>query len=242
MVLRVLAAAAVSLVIGAATAAADAPRETRAEFDLMLKGIRAGSLSLAAIDDGRRYAVTGRLATTGLAAVLKRVRYAGEVAGRVRGGRYLPQRYAETADTGKRQSEAVMEYRDGVPMVKVYTPPREPRPDDPDPAAQGGSVDPLTALFATLRDVPPGEECRVDLALFDGRRASRVSLGPPAADEGGVACSGEYRRVAGFSAEDMAERTRFPFALRYAPGPDGRMRVVEVTMETLVGKARMIRR
>jgi hypothetical protein len=240
MVLRFAAALAIALC--ATAAVADAPRETRAEFDLVLKGIRAGTLSLAAVEDGRRYTVTGRLATSGLAAVLKRVRYAGEVAGRIRDGRFLPQRYAETADTGRRQSEAVLEYRDGVPQVKVYAPPRAPGPDDPDPAAQGGSVDPLTALFATLRDVPPGEECRVDLALFDGRRASRVALGPPVAAEGGVACAGEYRRVAGFPAEDMAERTRFAFALRYAPGPEGRMRVVEVTMETLVGKASMIRR
>ena len=42
--------------------------------------------------------------------------------------------------------------------------------------------------------------------------------------------------------KDMAEKTRFPFSLTYAPLGNGRMRVVEVGLDTVYGKATMKRR
>ncbi len=90
--------------------------------------------------------------------------------------------------------------------------------------------------------MPAGQECDLALKLFDGKRSSRLTLGAPQAVDGGVACPGEYRRVAGFSAEDMAERSRFPFTVYLEPAGDGMMRVREVVMETLYGNARLKRR
>ena len=118
---------------------------------------------------------------------------------------------------------------------------RGKRPYDVDPATQVGTVDPLTAMFATLRDVAPGRECGRSLKMFDGRRSSELRLGAPQTDGENVVCAGEYRRIGGFPPDDMAERTRFPFTLTYAPAGD-RMQVVEVAMDTLYGKARLVRR
>ena len=216
--------------------------EERAAFDLVLRGLGAGSVAFAAVVDDDSYAVSGQLRTGGLVALVRRVRYDATVQGAIRDGRFVPWRYTEDADTGRRQSRAVMDYRAGVPQVKAYDPPREPRPYDVDPATMGGTVDPLTGLFATLRDVDPGQECRVDLQMFDGRRHTRIRTADRAAEGDRVTCAGEYRRIAGYSAEDLAERTRFPFTLTYAPGANGRMQVVEVAMETLYGRARLIRR
>jgi hypothetical protein len=171
------------------------------------------------------------------------VRYDARVSGRVTNGRFTPVRYEEDADTGKRQSQSVMEYKAGVPQVKVYNPPKTPRPSDIDPATQGGTVDPLTAAFAALRDVAPEEACRLKLVLFDGRRRSQVVLADPQpTGGGGLACAGEYRRLEGFSDKEMAEKSRFPFRMTYAPLPDGRLRVVEVAMDTIYGKGRLTRR
>lgn len=221
------------------------PGTARAEdavFDLSIRGIRAGTLSFdGQVVDGR-YAVTGRLESAGLVGLVRNVRYDGQVQGAHKAGRYTPARYVEKADTGKRKSEAVMDYKRGVPQVKVYNPPRAAGDGGLDPAKQGGTVDPLTAMFATLRDVPQGQECNLSLKLFDGKRRSQVTLGAPAKVEGGVACPGEYRRVAGFSEEDMAEKSRFPFTLYLEPGADGMMRVREVVMESLYGNARLKRR
>jgi hypothetical protein len=212
-----------------------------ARFTLEIKGISAGALSFSGRQDGRSYAVAGRLESTGLVALLRTFRYDAKARGSLARGRYVPARYSETADTGRRQSESVMEYRGGVPQVKVYNPPRPPVPTEVDPATQGGTVDPLTAAYALLRDAEAGGECNRKLTLFDGKRRSEVSLGAPQARADGVVCSGEYRRLQGFTAKEMAEKVRFPFTLRYAPAEGGRMRVAEVTMDTLWGKARLVR-
>ena len=230
------------LTLGGAGAGAQSTIADQGTFDLSIQGIAAGTLSFAGNQAGKSYAVTGKLQSGGLVGMLRKVRYDATAKGSVSGGRYTPSAYAETANTGKRQSESVMEYRGGVPQVKVYNPPREAGPDDVKPASQGGTVDPLTALYAVLRDVEAGQECAVDVPMFDGRRASRLSLGQRQVSGDAVICAGEYRRVAGFSAEDMAEKTRFPFVLTYAPASEGRMRVVEVSMDSLYGKARLQRR
>jgi len=211
-------------------------------FDLSIRGIRAGTLSFSGEATAGRYAVSGRLESAGLVGMVRQVRYDGQAEGSLRQGRFTPARYREQADTGRRQSESVMEYRRGIPQVKVYNPPRELGSDGIDPATQGGTVDPLTALFATLRDVAPGEECNRTLTMFDGKRRSQLVLGAPSAVEGGVACPGEYRRLAGFSAGDMAEKTRFPFTVRLGPAESGLMQVEEVTMESIYGNARLKRR
>jgi hypothetical protein len=209
----------------------------RHSFDVSIRGLRAASLSFAGEQAGNAYSVTGKLESRGLAAMVRKVRYDANVRGRTKGSRYTPSAYSEKADTGKRKSASVMEYRKGVPQVKSYDPPRDPRPDDLNPAKQGGTVDPLTALYATLRDVEAGQECKVALQMFDGRRRSQIATSGRKVAGDNVTCTGEYRRIAGFSAEDMAEKTRFPFVMTYAPIDGGRMRVVEITTETLFGTA-----
>ena len=225
-----------------ASLASSAVGAETATYDLSIRGFHVGTVSYSGeITDGR-YAVTGRLQSGGLIDWVKRIRYDGNSSGRVKGDRFTPQRYVEVADTGKRQSEAVMEYRGGVPQVKVYNPPRPPGGGGLDPAKQGGTVDPLTALFAALREVPAGDACDLTLHLFDGKRRSLVTIGPPTATADGTTCTGEYRRVAGFSDSDMAEKTRFAFMLALEPAGEGKLQVAEITMDTIYGKGRMKRR
>lgn len=224
--------------------AATGARAEQAEFDFVLRGISAGALTWSGDGaPGAAYSVKGRLKTAGLAALLKKVRYDATASGTITAkGTYLPRAYAEDADTGKRKSQSTLRYSKGVPALTSTNTNRKPRAYDVDPATQGGTVDPLTAMFTTLREVAAGQECRVDLKMFDGHRASRLVTSAAKATGDKVVCSGEYRRVAGFSPEDMAEKTRFPFTLTYAPAGEGRMRVVEVAMDTLYGKARLVRR
>lgn len=224
----------------AAPAAAD--QQDSAIFDLNLRGIRAGTLAVSGAIQGTSYAASGKLQSTGILAAIKRISYDAKVSGTIRDARYTPRTYEETADTGSRQSQSVMEYRGGVPQVKVYNPPREERDQDIDPATQGGTVDPMTAAYATLRDVPEAEACKLNLTLFDGKRRSQVRLSTPAVQDGRVTCAGEYRRLEGFSDKDMAEKTSFPFRLIYQPAQNGILRVGEVQMDTLYGKGVLKRR
>ncbi len=219
-----------------------ADQQDAAVFDISIRGVSAATLSISGAVNGKSYAASGVLKSSGILGMLKRIRYDASVSGTLTKGRFTPARYVEKANTGKRQSEAVMAYRRGVPQVKSYMPPRPPAKGDIDPATQGGTVDPLTALYAVLRDVPMAEACNLKVFLFDGRRRSQVVLRAPKAEGGTVTCKGEYRRLEGFSAKDMAEKSRFPFGLTYSSAGDGMVRVTEISLDTLYGKGRMIRR
>ena len=111
-----------------------------------------------------------------------------------------------------------------------------------DPASQKGTVDPQTAIYAAFRDVDAGDVCKLNVQMFDGKRRSQVRLGNPRPDGEMIKCDGEYRRLKGFSAEDMAEKSRFPFNLFYAKTSDGRYRVEKVITQTLYGNASLTRR
>lgn len=213
-----------------------------AVFDISIRGFSAATLTISGAQKGQSYAASGVLKSSGLLGFLKKIRYDADVTGSLSKGRLVPARYHEKADTGKRQSDALMAYKNGVPQVKAYSPPRPPQKGDIDPASQGGTVDPLTALYAVLRDVPEGEACKLKVFLFDGRRRSQVVLTAPQTKDGTLTCRGEYRRLEGFSAEDMAEKVRFPFTLTYRPAGPGMVHVTDISMDTLYGKGWMIRR
>lgn len=234
-----------ALAIAAATlpAAAMAERiEDKASFNVVIRGISAASLAFSAVQDGNRYVVSGLLKSAGIAAMFRKISYDATARGTINGTRYIPSSYVEKADTGKKQSTSKMTYSRGVPSAVEYTPPREGRDKDVNPATQGGTVDTLTALYAILRDVDAGQECKVSLQMYDGRYVSSIAISNPVRKDGGVTCSGQYIRIAGFKPEEMAERTIFPFTLTYQPGAKDRMRVTEVAMESIYGKASMKRR
>lgn len=224
--------------------AAPAGAETADEavFDLMLRGMRAGTLSFSGQEQDGRYAVSGRLQSSGLMGMLKTTRYDVTAKGAMQGRTPAAAAYTERAARGDDHRETVLSWSGGVPRVERHVPPRKPRSYDVEPAAQRGTVDPLSALYAALRDAAPGEECRLALDIFDGRRLTTVSLGEPKPADGGVTCRGEFRRVAGYSKDDMAEKSRFPFVVSLAPTPEGRMRVVQVAAETIWGQATLRRR
>lgn len=216
---------------------ASAQQVDEARFNVVLRGITAGQLVFRGEQLGARYAVAGKVESTGLIGRLVKFSYDAQARGTLRNGRYTPNRYTEVADTGKRQSTSVMRYQRGVPQVQEIAPPRAPAPFDLDPTTQGGTVDPLTTLYAMLRDVAPDAACNAKLVMFDGRRRSQFTLGAPEPQaDGSVLCPGEYRRLAGFSPEDMSERSTFPLTFRLEPFGD-MLRVQEVRTPTLYGDA-----
>lgn len=239
--LRAVALAALAAGSIATAVPAGADSSSSGTFDLAIKGFRAGVLQFNGTSNGSSYAVTGRLESTGLAAMIRKIRYDAKASGRFSGGRWTPLRYDEQADTGKRQSRSRLEYAGGIPseMIKQS---REGRPNYVDPATQGGTVDPLTALYATLRDVAAADACTLKLVMFDGARRSQITLAAAQTAGDTITCAGEYRRLAGFSDKEMAEKQRFPFELTYGPGEGGMVRVVGVTMDSLYGRASLTRR
>ena len=212
-------------------------------FDVVLKGITAGELVIDGKIVGNSYGAKGRMQTTGLAGAIKKIRYDASADGSFAQGRFTPRAVEVAARRGDDRSRNTVIYNGGTPVSVVHEPPRKPRPTDVNPARQSGTIDPLTALYAVLRDVPPAEACQLSVTMFDGTKRSQVALSSPQANGDGVVCTGEYRRLEGFSEKDMAEKSRFPFTLTYAPTADGtRLRVVEISTDTILGKGRLKRR
>lgn len=218
-------------------------KRQEARFDLVLRGLTIGNLAFTSVETGQNYALSGRVQTSGLAGMLRKMGYEASTQGRLTRGGFAPQRYAQTGGSGKRVTEEVLVWQGGVPRLEKQNPPRAPRENPIDPKSQRGTVDTLTAIYATLRDVPKGQECNVNLTLYDGRYRMGLQIGAPKSDAAGnVTCTGQYIRQGGFSAEEMAERVSFPFTLGYQPLGADQMRVREVAMETLWGRARLTRR
>ena len=232
--------AAVPMAAPGAVMAQDQRQDAR--FALEIRGISVGELVFAGVETPVAYAVSGTVRTTGLAGMLRKMHYDAKVQGARTPPRFAPMRYEQSGGIGSRYTEEVVLWSGGLPRIERQDPPRQARDSDADPARQRGTVDTLTALYATLRDVAPGEECQANLALYDGRYRMELRMAAPQRSDNGTRCTGEYIRVAGFSAEEMAERTNFPFTLHYAAQPDGRMRVTRVTMDSLYGSARLVRR
>jgi hypothetical protein len=228
------------LFFAASLAQAD-PVTDHHSFAVTLAGVRAATLTLSGTEDAGRYRVEGRIESDGVAAVVRRVRYVAQASGRVAATRYEPDRYSELFDTPRRQSQAELTYERGVPRITTYQPPLPPETEAVDPADQGGTVDPLTALYAGLRDTPLDQACGLSLQVFDGRRRSQVTLSNPVPQGERVLCTGEYRRISGFSDREMRERARFPFTATLAPIDANRLRVVEVRVETIFGRATLRR-
>jgi len=223
------------------TLPARADQSDQIVFDVVLKGIRAGELVINGKIVGTSYGANGVLQTAGLIGLLRKIRHDATVSGGYRNGRFTPMRFSEKSDTPRGKSTHEIVYKNGTPIAVSQVPPRKPRDTDVDPAKQGGTIDPLTALYAVLRDVDRDQACQLDVKMYDGAKRSQVRLFDPRPEGKGVVCSGEYRRLAGFSAKDMAEKSRFAFTLHYDPTTNGRLQVDEIETDTIYGKGRLKR-
>lgn len=208
-------------------------------WQVRLGPLRAAELLLDGTETGGDYRVVAQLHTTGLVRLAARVSYVAEVAGALGAAGLRPARYREAADTGRRQSQAALVWERArlarIELVESGAAAGER------PQPEAGSVDPLTALWTVARPRPAAGACDLTLALFDGRRVSRLWLGPAEPAPEGLLCRGEYRRLAGFTAEDMAERAAFPLAAVYRVEA-GQAVLERVELDTLFGRARIERR
>jgi hypothetical protein len=208
----------------AAAASADA------RYTLSLRGIDAAGMTLAGREEGDRYAVSARVRGTGLVRLLTNLQYDATVQGRFGRGGWSPGRYREQDD------DDAVEITWGSTVTSVRTPPRD-RPRDVDPAAQRGAVDPLTALWATLRPQPAASACALSLEVYDGSRTGRFRLGSPRAEGDGLRCAGSFRRTGGYSDDELSEGREFGFTVHYEPAGGGLVRGSRVRMDTTYGPA-----
>jgi Protein of unknown function (DUF3108) len=211
-------------------------------FDIAFPGKVAGQLTLNAQSGPGTYDLDARVRSDPPLGAETALTYGATASGRTDDRGFFPAQFEAVADTGRRRSDSAVAFRAGLPRVIRDLPARPAAPGDVDPALIGGALDPLTALFVILRDQPISQACRLKAYLFDGRRLSQVVLFQPQIEDGAVTCRGEYRRLKGFSPDEMTERQRFAFSLIYRAAGPGMVRLAEGRGETLYGPARLKRR
>lgn len=226
---------------GEATPAMAGEQALSARFDVNALGFKVGELTI----DGRLgkadYDVTARFGTTGLVRLFRDMGFVMRAHGIRSGGRLWPDEYVEQVNTGSRISNARLVYDAGVPRLvggRVEDGEVEPL----DPATQGGTIDPLTALFTVLRDRPDRELCTTDVDIFDGGRRTRVLLTGRIERHGKVTCVGQFRRVDGYPARDMKRRRVVPLSISYEKGENGLMRATGASLRTTYGPVGLTRR
>ena len=213
-----------------------------AHFSFSIMGIGAGYFQFDTVYDARNYTIMAELKSTGLVNLLRPFLYEAVARGRFSGNVFQPKSYEERARSGKKRYETWMSYRAGVPLPREIVPPEPKDKYALDPATQKGAVDPVTALYAILRDVAPKQACKASVYVFDGSTRARISLDQRHTVGDQIRCQGEYRRIAGYSLKQMAEKQAFPFVLTYGHVENGQLQVVEVTIDTIYGVAKLQRR
>lgn len=215
---------------------------TEARFAMTILGVTAGHMDLSGRIENGRYSVTAQMRSTGLMRAVRSFAYRGASQGRFVQGQFRPERHEGRGSGGNRGSELEIAYRDGVPQILRYVSEREDGPDTPSPDSQRGTLDPLTTLFAVLRDVPGDALCGQQIAHFDGRRSSRIAMRPAPPEDGRRVCLGEYRRLQGYTPKELAERPRVAFRVEYSPRADGLWQVETLSFRSPYGPAALDRR
>lgn len=196
---------------------------------------------MSASDGGQTYAASGNFKTTGLAGVLRRIRFSAASKGKATQPIPRPMHYKGHIDTGRRVSETELRFTNGVPQKTNGA---------QDPAvpiaqhAKQGALDPMSMMWTTLRDQTAATLCQLDQTQFDGTRLVRLTLtarSAPANDPAdSVTCSGTYDRIGGYSPQELAEMKVSPLSITYRR-VGNIWQAQQVNMTTRHGKAQLHR-
>ncbi|MGB3409062.1 MAG: DUF3108 domain-containing protein [Jannaschia sp.] len=213
-----------------------------AQYTVSLRGITGGTIALRGQDSGATYSVSAAARASGLVGSLVKYAYDATAQGRIAAGQYVSGIYEEREDDDGERTASVTRFDGTTPASVTFTPPRAPQPWDIDPTEQRGVVDALTALYQVLRPVARQDACNASFETFDGRHVARLSLGAAqVGTDGAITCRGEYRRLRGYSAEDLERRPNAELTFVYDAVADGRVQVREIRSRTRLGDAVMRR-
>lgn len=221
------------------TAAAPAVEASQKSYDFHIRGLRVGALTIGATEEGGRYTAKGRIDPTGLIALFADYFFDGTATGRItRDGRVVPARYDAVSKSPRRLRNTEIVWQDGTPVRVSVVPPRS---TSPDPAAQAGALDPVSAGYRLFRDAPPGEICNTSVDVFDGSRRSRLRLAAPVAAGEVLTCEGLFAQIEG-EAHSASQLTEFPFRMTFRTNGSGIAELERVEAPTRYGNAVISRR
>ena len=231
-------AVALAAVLLASSGAARAESEL-ATFDFYVSGLHVGNMSLATTKTATAYTSKSRIEAAGLIGVLLTFSYDGQSSGQIApDGSIVPVRFEARSIAPGKDRTSQIDWKNGAPVNVSVVPPRKKAPD---PSKQAGTLDPISAGFAILRDRPSDDLCDKTLMVFDGSRVSRLRLDPPQDEGDTITCVGNYARIEG-EAHTLSSQREFPFLLVFSKQPNGDGRLERIQTDTNFGRAVLERR
>jgi hypothetical protein len=210
-----------------------------ARFDFRVSGIRAGEVTISGEQTGERYAASAKVNTAGIVGAFANFYFDGASSGRLAAnGLVVPAEFNSRSKSTRAERVTRIDWQGGTPVSVSVEPPRG---SSPDPASQSGTLDPVSASFAILRDVPVDEVCNKSVDVFDGSRRSRISLGMPQSTDGKLVCPGRFTRIEG-EAHDLSSDQDYGFTVVFAPRSNGIAQLERIETRTNFGPAVLQRR
>ena len=239
MPIRPSALSAAALALALALGGADRAAAEAAVFDFYVSGINVGKMSLDTSQTGTSYSSRSRIEAAGVLGMLLTFYYDGQASGQIKAdGSVVPSRFEAHSKTPRSDRRSSIDWKGGAP-VKVSVDP--PRKHPPDPTKQAGTLDPISAGFAILRDRPADDLCDKTLMVYDGSRVSRLRLDPEKDAGDTITCVGNYARIEG-EAHTLSGQREFPFTLIFSKQPNGIGRLEKIQTDTSFGRAVLERR
>ena len=195
------------------------PHESLAEqlaarFDVTFVSIQIGTIALTARQREDQYFVVMKARSSGLGHVIRNFSISARTHGLNRNGTLRPRSFQEESNFGDTKRRQEIHYPRGIPVLIAREPPLDE--DEEVAVVEGpGTVDPLTAVYLLLNDVPSEELCDLSVEIFGGKRLSRLSLGRLTRNTRTTLCQGTYTRIDGYSPDELEDGKTTPFEVRY---------------------------
>ena len=204
-------------------------------YDFYLGGIRAGQLTVSAAFDAVRYNARAALKTTGIVAFFYDLAFDAKASGRIDTSGLSPENYNSSSRDPKRRQFIEISFVNRTPVSSRVEPKRDSQPWSINPRDQHETVDPLSAVLATLAPAPAESVCEQRVEVFDGRRRFALEIGKRQRESTRIHCDAEYVRLAGFKPKWMGKNATRPFTLFLEQRTDGLFEVIRAVGDTSFG-------
>lgn len=209
-----------------------------ARYDVRLIGAKVGEMVIASRETATQYSTRARFKTTGAFARLSNASFDISARGRLAQDKFMPQSYREITSEGRHATNVKISYKSGI-ATEISGQTGDGKAGV-DPKKMRGALDPITVVYATLRQQPSSKACSIDTNVYDGQRHARLTLTSRKETSQGITCTGYYWRIAGYSSPSR-ENTKVPISVQYAQVSD-QLIAQKITVHTRYGKVTLHRR